>query len=76
MTVSRDAPFGVLCPLPIPDRPWQDISIHSVTGFPCSNGCDNIWVVVDSLTKEKYLVPSRMDVDAKGFTHIFIAHIF
>jgi hypothetical protein len=49
---SRHAPFGVLRPLPIPDRPWQDISMDFVTGLPWSNGCYAIWVVVDHLTKE------------------------
>jgi hypothetical protein len=49
---SRHARFGVLCPLPIPDRPWQDISMDFVMGLPWSNGCDAIWVVVDCFTKE------------------------
>jgi hypothetical protein len=53
----RHVPFGVLCPLPIPDRPWQDISMDFVTGLPWSNSCDAIWVVVDCLTKEQHLVP-------------------
>jgi transposase InsO family protein len=73
---SRHAPFGVLRPLPIPDRPWQDISMDFVTVLPWSNGCDAIWVVVDHLTKERHLVPCRMDVDAKELPNLFIAHIF
>jgi hypothetical protein len=73
---SRHAPFGVLRPLPIPDRPWQDISMDFVTGLPWSNGCYAIWVVVDHLTKEQHLVPCRMDVDAKELANLFIAHIF
>jgi hypothetical protein len=73
---SRHAPFGVLRPLPIPDRPWQDISMDFVTGLPWSNGCDAIWVVVHHLTKERHLVPCRTDVDAKELANLFIAHIF
>jgi hypothetical protein len=73
---SRHAPFGVLRPLPILDRPWQDISMDFVTGLPWSNGCDAIWVVVDHLTKERHLVPCRTDIDAKELANLFIAHIF
>jgi hypothetical protein len=57
MKPSRHAPFAVLCPLPIPDRPWQDISMDFVMGLPWSNSCNAIWVVVDHLTKEQHLVP-------------------
>jgi hypothetical protein len=76
MKPSRHTPFGVLCPLPIPDRPWQDISMDFVMGLAWSNGCDAIWVVVDRLTKEQHLVPCQMDVDAKELANLFIAHIF
>jgi hypothetical protein len=55
--LSRHVLFGVLRPLPIPDRPWQDISMDFVMGLPWSNGYDAIWVVVDHLTKERHLVP-------------------
>jgi hypothetical protein len=76
MKPSRHVLFGVLHPLPIPDRTWQDILIDFLIGFPWSNGGDNIWVVVDCLTKERHLVPCRMDVDTKGLAKLFIAHIF
>jgi hypothetical protein len=52
MKPSRPALFGVLHPLPILDRPWQDISMDFVMGLPWLNGCNGIWVVVDHLTKE------------------------
>jgi hypothetical protein len=62
--------------LPTPDRPWQDILMHFVMGLPWSNGCDAIWVVVDHLTKERHLLPCRMDIETKGSPNLFIAHIF
>jgi hypothetical protein len=73
---NRHAPFGVLRPLPIPEHPWQDISMDFVTGLPWSNGYDAIWVVVDRLTKERHLIPCCTDVDAKELANLFIAHIF
>jgi hypothetical protein len=68
--------FGVLRPLPIPEHPWQDISMDFITGLPWSDGYDAIWVVVDQLTKERHLIPCRTDVDAKELANLFIAHIF
>jgi len=72
----RHAPFGVLRPLPIPLRPWQDISIDFVTGLPWPEGNDAIWVVVDRLTKERHFVPCRTSVDAKDLADMFLTHIF
>jgi hypothetical protein len=47
-----------------------------VTGLPWSNGCDAIWVAVDHLTNERYLVPWRTDVDPKELVNLFIVYIF
>jgi len=73
---SRHAPFGTLRPLPIPQQPWQDISIDFVTGLPGWNGHDAIWVVVDRLTKQRHLVPCRMTVDARDLAlqNVFWLH--
>jgi len=47
---TRHAPYGVLKPLSVPNRPWQHISVDFVTGLPRSKGYDAICVVVDRLT--------------------------
>ena len=72
----RHAPFGILRPLPIPDRPWEDIAMDFVTGLPASQGYDAIWVVVDRLTKARHLVPCCSSIDAAGLVDLFIQHIF
>ena len=73
---SRHAPFGVLRPLPIPQQPWQDISMDFVTGLPWSNGHDAVWVVVDRLTKQRHLVPCRTTVDARDLADLFLQNVF
>jgi transposase InsO family protein len=75
---SRHAPFGILRPLPIPDRPWQDISMDFVTGLPESGKekYDAIWVVVDRLTKDRHFVPCHTTVDAESLANLYIQHIF
>jgi hypothetical protein len=73
---SRHAPYGVLKPLPIPTKPWQDISMDFVTGLPSSEGCDAIWVVVCRLSKQRHLIPCRTDIDAKELADMFIKEVF
>ena len=45
----------LLCPLPVPDAPWRDISVDFVGPLPVSDGYNMIMVVVDWLTKMRLL---------------------
>jgi hypothetical protein len=47
---------GLLKPLPVPDQRWKDISINFVVDLPISKGYTNIIVVVDRLSKMRYLI--------------------
>jgi hypothetical protein len=42
---------GLLKPLPIPERPWQYITLDFITDLPSSNNCTVILVITDRLTK-------------------------
>ena len=44
---SRDAYNGLFQPLPVPERPWVDLTMDFVVGLPKSQGCDAILMVVD-----------------------------
>src|SRR5690606_16187480 len=73
---SRHAPFGILRPLPIPDRPWSHLSMDFVVGLPWSNGCDAILQVVCRLTKMRHLIPCRATCSAEELADLFARHIF
>jgi transposase InsO family protein len=72
----RHAPYGVLRPLSIPQRPWQHISVDFVTGLPPSKRFDSICVVVDRLTKQRHLIPCKTTITAEGLVQFFCDRVF
>lgn len=72
---SRPASFGVLRPLPVPEKPWEDISLDFVTGLPECEGYDAIWVVVDRLSMMRHFVSCKTTVDARGLAEMFLKEV-
>ena len=72
----RHAPYGVLCPLSVLDRPWQHISVDFVTGLPPSKQFDAICVVVDQLTKQRHLIPCKTTITAEELAQLFCDWVF
>jgi hypothetical protein len=72
---SREKYHGLLKPLPIPIRSWRDISVDFVTDLPESEGCTNIMVVVDRLTKYRYLIPCAT-ITAPAVAQLFYRHVW
>ena len=53
----RDKKHGLLKPLPVPSRPWAELSVDFVTGLPPSKGAEAIMVVTDRLSKSVTFEP-------------------
>uniref|UniRef100_A0A803TXJ9 Gypsy retrotransposon integrase-like protein 1 n=1 Tax=Anolis carolinensis TaxID=28377 RepID=A0A803TXJ9_ANOCA len=50
-------PRGLLSSLPVPERPWQIISMDFISDLPKSGGYTCIWVVVDLFSKLAHFIP-------------------
>lgn len=55
--MDTSKPTGLLQPLPIPVKPWLNISMNFITGPPKSQGFGIIFVVVDRLAKFFHFMP-------------------
>lgn len=54
--VEQSLPSGLFQPLPVPKKPWSDISMNFIEGLLVSKGHSMIWVVVDRFTKYSHFV--------------------
>lgn len=50
--VPHDTYNGLLQPLPVPERPWLDVTMVLITGLPKCQLYDAISVIMDRLLKE------------------------
>ena len=63
---SRHKPYGELHPMPIPDTPWDIVSINFISELPSAHGYDTIMNIVDFVTKQAHFVATHTVVSAKG----------
>jgi hypothetical protein len=67
---------GLLQPLPIPSRRWDQVTMDLITSLPTTSaGYDSVFVVVDRLSKAARFIPCRTAGDAV-FTAVDAAKLF
>ena len=77
--IPRHKPYGKLEPLPVPERPWQEVSLDFITQLPSSyigtTEYNTILVVVDRYTKMARFVPTSTNLAAPEFIALFYKNI-
>ncbi|MBW0588495.1 hypothetical protein O181_128210 [Austropuccinia psidii MF-1] len=68
--------FGLLMPLPIPNRPLICLSMDFITQLPLSNSFDSILVIVDRFTKMAVFILTMSSITSLDLAHLFIKNIF
>jgi hypothetical protein len=73
---SQQDPMGLMMPLPIPEYPWQQMSLDLIGPLPKTHaGHDAIVVFVDKLTKVVHYVATTMDVTAPQLADIVLREV-
>ena len=73
---QRHQPYGLLNQFPVPEFPWNSISMDFIEKLPPSSGHDTIPVIVDRLTKQSIFIPTVDTIIAPMLAQLFILHVF
>lgn len=69
---SNQKPAGLLHPLPIPNRRWEQVSMDFIGPLPVTRrGNDFVLTVVDKLSKMVHILPCRKTITAKQVASLF-----
>eukprot|EP00063_Salmo_salar_P020107 XP_013994942.1 PREDICTED: uncharacterized protein LOC106568803 [Salmo salar] len=70
------APASLLQPLPVPHRPWSNISLDFVMGLPPSDGNTTILTVVDRFSKAAHFIPLPKLPSPKETAQLMVQPVF
>src|SRR5258705_10916237 len=72
----RHRPYGHLRQLPIPEKPWNSISMDFIEQLPSSEGYTAILVIVDRLSKQAIFIPTYDTITSMQLAKLFVLHVF
>ncbi|XXG53461.1 hypothetical protein AAC387_Pa03g1546 [Persea americana] len=70
--VEQKMPAGLLEPLPIPEYPWESVSLDFMMELPMSEGYWSIMLVVDRFSKYATFIPAAKEYPTKEATRLFL----
>ena len=67
---------GLLQPLPIPNLPWEEISVDLIVGLPVTEeGWDAILTIVCRLTKMAHFIPTTQTASAEDIARLILREV-
>lgn len=66
---------GLLQPLPVSSKVWEDLSLDFISGLPKVRGFDTVLVMVHHLTKYAHFIAIRQPYIAKDIAVVFIKEV-
>lgn len=68
-------PGGLLQPLPIPQRFWEEITMDFIIDLPFPKSLTVILVVIDRLSKFGHFLPLKTDFSSTTVAEVFVQNI-
>jgi hypothetical protein len=73
--VAKHKSYGLLQPLELVYTPWLSIPIDFIVGLPLSDGCNQLWVIIDCITKMAHFILIKKneqiaEIFGLGFAHV------
>ncbi|GJP51223.1 hypothetical protein CLOM_g10392 [Closterium sp. NIES-68] len=76
MKSSKQKKARLLQPLPVPEQPWQVVSLDFITGLPpTTSGHDAILVVIDKFSKMGHFIPTHTTARTEETAQLFVRYI-
>jgi len=75
-TIPQDKTLGLLKPLPIPNRPWQYISIDFHKLPTDRDGYNIVIILVNRFSKRLFLIPYYKNINTKEAARLYIHYVY
>jgi hypothetical protein len=74
---ARHKSYGLLQPLELAYTPWSSIAMNFIMDLPLSDGCNQLWYIIDRFTKMAHFIPlKKNEKRAENLTLVFAREIW